>query len=192
MARASRRPDLVAPGKSVIGLRVAGSYLDGKYPDGRVGDRYFKGSGTSQSTAVVAGAAALLLSAKPWLNNDQVKRLLMNSASPMPSADAEGRGAGRVNVAAAKQAATPYFGAQKFVKSVGLGSIAKSRGSALIKDSDGVVLLGDVDIFGAALQRRPERQLVVRRHVERQLLVRQLVVRQLLVGRHVAGQLLVR
>ena len=144
----SRRPDLVAPGKSVIGLRVAGSYLDGKYPEGRVGDRYFKGTGTSQSTAVVAGAAALLLSAKPWLNNDQVKRLLMSSASPMPSADAEGKGSGRVNVAAAKQASIPYFGSQKFVKSVGLGSIAKSRGSAVIKDSDGVPLFGDVDIFG--------------------------------------------
>jgi Subtilase family len=144
----SRRPDLVAPGKSVIGLRVAGSYLDGKYPEGRVGDSYFKGTGTSQSTAVVAGAAALLLSSKPWLNNDQVKRLLMSSASPMPSADPEGRGSGRVNVAAANQASIPYFGAQKFVKSLGLGSIAKSRGSAVIKDSDGVLLLGDVDIFG--------------------------------------------
>jgi serine protease AprX len=145
----SRRPDLVAPGKSVIGLRVPGSYLDNKYPEGRVGDRYFKGSGTSQATAVVAGAAALLLSARPWLNPDQVKRLLTQNASSMPSADAEGKGAGRLNVLAANQASTPYFGAQKFVKSVGLGSIAKSRGSALIQDSDGVVLLGDVDIFGS-------------------------------------------
>ena len=113
-----------------------------------MGDRYFKGTGTSQSTAVVAGAAALLLSAKPWLNNDQVKRLLMYSASPMPSADAEGKGAGSVNVNAANKASIPYHGSQKFVKSLGLGSIAKSRGSAVIKDSDGVPLLGDVDIFG--------------------------------------------
>ena len=66
-ATSGRRPDLVAPGKSVIGLRTPLSYLDLRYPNGRVGDRYFKGSGTSQSAAVVSGAVALLLSARPGL-----------------------------------------------------------------------------------------------------------------------------
>src|SRR3954454_16703622 len=41
-----RRPDLVAPGLSIIGLRSPGSYIDMKYPNGRVGSDYFKGSGT--------------------------------------------------------------------------------------------------------------------------------------------------
>jgi serine protease AprX len=144
----SRRPDLVAPGKSVIGLRVPGSYIDNKYPEGRVGDDYFKGSGTSQAAAVVAGAAALVLDDRPWLTPDQVKKALTSSASYMPSADAEGRGAGRVNASAATEASAKWA-SQQFVRATGLGSIAKSRGSAVIQDSMGVPLLGDFDIFGA-------------------------------------------
>ena len=42
--------------------------------------RFFRGSGTSQSTAVVSGAAALLLQQRPELTPDQVKKLLTGSA----------------------------------------------------------------------------------------------------------------
>jgi serine protease AprX len=48
-----RHADLVAPGRSVVSLRDPGSYIDVNYPSGLVpGDaeqRYFRGSGTSQS-----------------------------------------------------------------------------------------------------------------------------------------------
>ena len=145
----ARRPDLVAPGKSVIGLRAPGSYLDYEYPEGRVGSRYFKGSGTSQSTAVVSGAAALLLSARPSLTPDEVKKLFQASATPMPAADAAGRGAGRIDVADAQAMPTPVA-TQSFARSTGAGSIHKSRGSAVIEDEYGVALTGDIDIFGAA------------------------------------------
>ena len=144
---AGRRPDLVAPGKSIIGLRVPGSFIDSKYPEGRVGDRYFKGSGTSQATAVVSGAAALLISARPSLKPDQVKKLLMSTATDMPAADAEGRGEGRLDIASADAAPAPAF-VQTFTKATGLGSIQLSRGSAVVKDKFGVKLNGDVDIFG--------------------------------------------
>jgi serine protease AprX len=145
---AARRPDLVAPGKSVIGLRVPDSYLDAKYPEGRVGDQYFKGSGTSQATAVVSGAAALLLSSRPSLKPDQVKKLLMSTAADMPAADADGKGEGRIDVAAANAAPTPLFSTQTYVKATGAGSIQLSRGSAVIQDKHGVQLVGDIDIFG--------------------------------------------
>jgi serine protease AprX len=60
-----RRPDLLAPGKSVVSLRTPGSYADRSHPEGLVtGDRhqrFFRGSGTSQAAAVVSGAVALLL-----------------------------------------------------------------------------------------------------------------------------------
>ncbi|MEP7158452.1 MAG: S8 family serine peptidase [Chloroflexota bacterium] len=144
---ASRRPDLVAPGKSVIGLRAYGSYLDSRYPEGRVGTRYFKGSGTSQATAVVSGAAALLLSSRPFLKPDQVKKLLMSTATDMPAADAEGRGEGRINVAAAESAKVPWY-VQTYTKATGHGSLHLARGSAVIKDKHGVPLIGDKDIFG--------------------------------------------
>ena len=77
-AAASGRPDLVAPGVSVVSLRGPGLVRRLEHGDrrGRVGDRFFKGSGTSQAAAVVSGAAALLLSQRPALTPDQVKDLL--------------------------------------------------------------------------------------------------------------------
>ena len=86
----SRRPDVLAPGKSVVSLRVAGSYADEEHPEGRVpgdaADRFFRGSGTSQAAAVVAGQAALLLDAEPKLTPDQVKAVLMGTARPLRAA----------------------------------------------------------------------------------------------------------
>jgi serine protease AprX len=57
----SRGVDLVAPGRSLVSLRAPGSFIDQRHPEGRVGDRFFRGSGTSQSAAVVAAAAAVVL-----------------------------------------------------------------------------------------------------------------------------------
>src|SRR4051812_40545078 len=82
----TRNPDLVAPGEKVVGLRAAGSYLDQTYPAARIGERLFRGSGTSQASAVVSGAAALLISQRPTLKPDQVKSLLTGSAAAIPGA----------------------------------------------------------------------------------------------------------
>jgi serine protease AprX len=98
---AERRVDLVAPGRSIVSLRDPGSYLDVAHPGARVGDRFFKGSGTSQAAAVVSGAVALLLEQRPSLTPDQVKALLVSTAARMPNADAAGRGAGELNLTAA-------------------------------------------------------------------------------------------
>jgi subtilisin family serine protease len=76
-----RGPDLVAPGKSIVGLRVPGSVLDQQYPGARVGTRFFRGSGTSQAAAVVSGAVALVLQQRPTAKPDEVKSLLKNSAT---------------------------------------------------------------------------------------------------------------
>lgn len=143
-----RRPDLVAPGESIVGLRVPGSYIDMKYPNGRVGDSYFKGTGTSQATAVVSGAAALLLSARPGLKPDQVKVLLTDNADALRSGNTDGAGAGRVDVAAALGASVPGGWNQKFKRARGTGSLQLARGSAIVVDSAGNPLLGEQDIFG--------------------------------------------
>jgi serine protease AprX len=55
------KPDLVASGRSVVSLRVAGSTLDRAYPSARIGSANFVGSGTSFSAAITSGAAALAL-----------------------------------------------------------------------------------------------------------------------------------
>src|SRR5207248_2672308 len=56
------KPDLLAPGEDVVSLRVPGSFLDQWFSDhdSSTGPNYTTMSGTSVSTAIVAGAAALL------------------------------------------------------------------------------------------------------------------------------------
>jgi serine protease AprX len=102
-----RNPDLVAPGRSIVSLRDANSALDLAHPEARVGDDYFKGSGTSQAAAVVSGAAALLLERRPDLSPDQVKALLTGTADPLSGFAAAAQGAGRIDVAAALAAPAP-------------------------------------------------------------------------------------
>jgi serine protease AprX len=75
-----RTPDLVAPGTSLLSLRVPGSTLDLEFPGGRVDDLYFRGSGTSQAAAVTSGVVARVLSARPGLNPDQLKAVLKAGA----------------------------------------------------------------------------------------------------------------
>ena len=101
-----RTPDIVAPGTSVVSLRVPGSTLDTEFAGARVDGRYFRGSGTSQAAAVTSGLVARLLSAKPWLNPDQVKAVLTQSAIDLPDpriAD----GFGRIDLRGALALPTP-------------------------------------------------------------------------------------
>ena len=57
----TRNPDLVAPGDHVVEPACdPGPTWTRPYPAARIGDRLFRGSGTSQAAAVVSGAAALL------------------------------------------------------------------------------------------------------------------------------------
>ncbi len=143
----SRRVDLVAPGKSVISLRSPGSTVDNDHPEGRVGTRFFRGSGTSQAAAVVSGAAALLLSQRPSMTPDQVKRLLVSTAMPMPRADANGRGAGLIDVKRAHEVPVPGY-SQSFARGSGVGSLEQARGGSYAT-LNSIPLVGEQDIFGA-------------------------------------------
>ena len=49
-----------------MSLRAPGSFVDQAHGDtGHVSDTLFRGSGTSQATAVVSGAAALVFQQRP-------------------------------------------------------------------------------------------------------------------------------
>ncbi|TMM43804.1 MAG: peptidase S8 and S53 subtilisin kexin sedolisin [Actinobacteria bacterium] len=142
---AARRPDLVAPGRSIVSLRDPGSFVDVANPTARVGDDLFKGSGTSQAAAVVSGAVALLLQARPELTPDQVKAALTRSAFRLPGGDG-GQGAGELNLARA--VAAPVAGAgQNWARSTGTGSIDAARGSAQLSVG-GDVLTGENSLWG--------------------------------------------
>src|SRR5438445_12820327 len=85
-AESNAKPDLVAPGRRLVSLRVPGSALDTLFPDRVVvaqnGSTYFRLTGTSMATGVVSGAAALLLQRRPSLTPDQVKALLVRTTQP--------------------------------------------------------------------------------------------------------------
>ena len=66
-------------GTHLQGLRVPNSYIDVNHPEGQIDDRYFRGSGTSQSAAIVSGAAALILQKFPNATPDRVKKLLTST-----------------------------------------------------------------------------------------------------------------
>jgi serine protease AprX len=141
-----RNPDVVAPGQSVVSLRVPNGQLDAAYPGARTGERFFRGSGTSQAAAVVSGAAALLLQQRPGLKPDQVKALLTGTARDLPAADAVAQGEGLIDLAAAKAAPTPST-VQTWERSTGTGSLEKARGSHHLS-KDGVELTGEQDWTG--------------------------------------------
>jgi serine protease AprX len=94
------KPDVAAPGVHLVSLRAPGSVIDHENPSARVGEMYFRGSGTSMSAAVTAGVGALVLAAHPDMSPDEVKAALVDGATPLDGADASAVGAGVVNASA--------------------------------------------------------------------------------------------
>jgi hypothetical protein len=144
-----RNPDFVSPGKSLVSLRAPGSYVDSTYPLGRVGSRYFRGSGTSQAAAVVSGLAALLIQQRPGITPDQVKALLKGRAKTLPEADSTAQGSGMVFLDTSVLSAPLAKAPQDFPRATGLGSIDQSRGSVRIA-LGGSILSGEETAFGKA------------------------------------------
>jgi serine protease AprX len=143
-----RRPDVVAPGVSIISLRDPGSTLDNAFPNARIGDRFFRGSGTSQATALVSGTVADLLSQRPNLNPDQVKAILTASARNLPQSGPNYQGSGLVRLDDALGTYVPKLLAmQWYPYSSGSGSLEAARGSMHVS-SGGTDLTGEQDIFG--------------------------------------------
>jgi serine protease AprX len=142
-----RKPDVVAPGTSIVSYRTRRSYIDQNHPEGRIGDRYFKGSGTSQATAVTSGAVALLLDHRPNLTPDQVKKALNKSATRLSGASSSAQGNGLINLPAAMSYSSFFLSGQLHLPGTGLGSLVGARGSHRVLSS-GQQLVAQTDIFG--------------------------------------------
>ncbi|MEP6476473.1 MAG: S8 family peptidase [Actinomycetota bacterium] len=153
-----RKPDLVAPGITIVSARVPGSTIDELHPLARVGDSYFKGTGTSQAAAIVSGVAALMFQANPSLTPDVAKATLKETAD-MSSSLGRGAGDGLLDAYGAVKAALNgkyvYSPANVgLVPSTGLGLIEASRGSLHVNadlDGDGRlndVVKGEIDALG--------------------------------------------
>ena len=102
------KPDLVAPGRKIVSLRAAGSFLDKLLPDRITDQFYFRLSGTSMSSPVVAGTAALMLQRTPWLRPNNVKSILTKTTDPLASADLDSAGSGMVDAYAAVNSALKW------------------------------------------------------------------------------------
>ncbi len=147
-----RNVDLVAPGTSVLSLGVAGSYLATAHPAATCldssGRLMLRGSGTSQASAVVSGAAAMLLQQRPDLTPDQVKKLFTSTATDL-GMNTTMQGSGMLNLAAALNASTPSLAssAQPFALATGTGSLEAARGTMHVGDT-GDQLTGEYTAFG--------------------------------------------
>ena len=143
--------DLVAPGSKIVSLRVPGSNLDQRHgAKAGITSTLFRGSGTSQSAAVVSGAVALLLQQRPTLKPDEVKALLAISASRINDSPLQ-QGFGSLNLrkgASWPDSLVKGFSQSRFhASSTGLGTLDGARGGHKLK-KDGQTLEGEVDIHG--------------------------------------------
>jgi subtilisin family serine protease len=142
-----RAPDFVAPGSHMQGLRVPNSYIDANHPEGRLDTRYFRGSGTSEATAITSGAVALILQRYPNMTPDQVKDFLSRSTDNLCGANKRMAGYGELDLGLAFGTSTASSYSPWFVPSNGSGSLEISRGTDHLS-RNGVVLQGEKDIFG--------------------------------------------
>ncbi len=142
-----RNPDVWTVGSHLQGLRVPNSYLDMHHPEGMTGTRFFRGSGTSEATAIVSGMVALILQKNPSLTPDQVKAFLARNARPLAPAIGQTKQVPEANLVALL-ALRPSGGDVPGLQAKGDGSLEATRGSDHLS-SAGVVLQGERDIFGA-------------------------------------------
>ncbi len=103
----SQKPDLVAPGVSLVSTAAPGSLAVTENPQSLVeGGQYMRGSGTSMAAAVVSGSAAAVLDVNPALSPNGVKALLRSTARTSAALEArDGAGRGALDLGAAVAAA---------------------------------------------------------------------------------------
>lgn len=95
------KPEIVAPGRYMVGPIPMSSTLAALRPASIVGWGQIQLSGTSFSAPVVAGVAAQILARHPSWGPDQVKGALMKTARDVPGSIPTQDGVGEVNAIAA-------------------------------------------------------------------------------------------
>jgi serine protease AprX len=133
------KPDVVAPGAHVVSLRAPGSLIEQQAPSsGPLTDTpYRRGSGTSMSTAITSGVAALIWSARPdWRGDrwpDRLKFALTTTAHPVALDDPGAVGSGAVNAADAAALSTDrYANGDVVTLSDATGDLDDTRGDVRV------------------------------------------------------------
>lgn len=91
------KPDVVASGVGVLSLMPANSTIAREHPESRQPNGLYRGSGTSQATAITAGLAATVLARFPDATPGDLKATLRSATSNI---DGQGAGQGLVRVPA--------------------------------------------------------------------------------------------
>ncbi len=159
-----RNPDLWAPGSSVVSLTAAADDNVNKHGGpGRVGNRFRRGTGTSQAAAVISGAAALLLQAFPNATPDQIRIAMIRSNSKDPLKIGQLGGVGEigsfVNLDRAMKLVPVTSEADTLVRDFvakfnapagprGFGPLDASRGANIVVATNGTKLTGNIDWMG--------------------------------------------
>ncbi|MGI8686175.1 MAG: S8 family serine peptidase [Acidimicrobiales bacterium] len=136
------KPDVAAPGAHIVSLQAPGSAIATNVPTSMT-DGYRKGSGTSMATAVVSGAAALLIGADPTMTPDRLKYALGATARAGVDDDVMSVGAGVISATAARSAEAGLAN-QGLDRSNGMGSLDASRGTVRVRTQGLFGLLGVV------------------------------------------------
>jgi serine protease AprX len=110
------KPEVVAPGRYMVGPTPAGSTLTTLKPGNLVGTDRIQLSGTSFAAPVVSGTVAQLLARHPNWTPDQVKGALMRSARKVPN-NPRAAGVGQITATRAAVSTTPNpnLGLERFV-----------------------------------------------------------------------------
>ena len=112
------KPDVVAPGRYMVGPVPMSSTLVAEKPDKVVAPGYLQLSGTSFAAPVVAGIAAYVLARHPEFTPDQVKGAIMATARRVPEGPVLQQGRGEVNAVRAvgvKSAPNPNLALNRFL-----------------------------------------------------------------------------
>jgi serine protease AprX len=160
----ARNPDLWAPGSSVVSLTAAADDNVNRHGrPGAVGTRFRRGTGTSQSSAVISGAAALLLQAYPNATPDQIRIAMIRSNSKDPLKLGQLGGVGEmgsfVNLDRAIKLLPVTGEADTLVRDFvakfkapvgprGSGSLDATRGANIVVAANGTKLTGNIDWMG--------------------------------------------
>jgi serine protease AprX len=94
------KPDVVAPGGSIVAAMSPGSYLAVNYPTLQQDGAYLRLSGTSMAAPTVSAVVALMLQANPSLKPNALKAELMFTAEDLRALPIA-QGAGYLNAAGA-------------------------------------------------------------------------------------------
>ena len=151
------KPDLVASGNKIVSLSAPGSSIFNNYPALQVtggseqkgqAPMYLMLSGTSMSSPVVAGSAALVMGVNPKLSAASTKMVLQFTARVLPKVDALTQGAGALNTLGAVQFASSInAGARRNTNWIARGAVTGSN-----EDANGqVVKWGQRVIYGNRL-----------------------------------------